>query len=185
MGMDFEGTLTPDEFWSRMQDFEDHVRQSFEELPVFTVAQWPGEVMLGEWSSGRGPRGLMHGLPEGGEPFVHVMTSQTDTRESARTLWLRHHLPEIHDKAAHSRIWESFDAEPPVRRSVLVADSALDFDVWERENEWWAVAEVPECRILLEGRNIDPSELALMAVEDVEPYIAARNERIREQRGET
>lgn len=168
-----------------MQDSEDRIRQSFADGPLFAPAQWPGDVMLGEWSfGGGGPRGLVHGLPGGHEPFVHVMTSQADAKSSAMVLWRRHH-PQPRDKAEHLRILEGFDAESPVRRSVLVDDAALDFDVWEREKEWWAVTDGPGCRILLEARNIEPSELTLVGVEDVEPYIVGRNEWIREQRGET
>lgn len=87
--------------------------------------------------------------------------------------------------AEHVRNLESFEAESPVRRSVIVGGSARDFDVWERGNEWWAVAEGPGYRILIEAQNIDASELALVAVKDVEPYIAGRNAWTREQRGET
>ena len=178
-------TLTPDEFWSMVQDSNDRVRASFKDYPLFAPAQWSGTVMLGQWSfSGDGPRGLMHGLPAESEPFIQVMTSPADAKSSAMTLWRRHH-PFPQDKAEHVRNLENFAAESPVRRSVLVGGSARDFDVWERETEWWAVAEGPECQILIEAQNIDPSELALVTVEDVEPYIAGRNEWTREQRGET
>lgn len=168
-----------------VQDSNDRVRASFKDYPLFAPAQWSGTVMLGQWSfSGDGPRGLMHGLPAGSEPFIQVMTSPADAKSSAMTLWRRHH-PFPQDKAEHVRNLENFAAESPVRRSVLVGGSARDFDVWERETEWWAVAEGPECQILIEAQNIDPSELALVTVEDVEPYIAGRNEWTREQRGET
>lgn len=51
--------------------------------------------------------------------------------------------------------------------------------------EWRAVREGPECCILIEAQNVDLSELTLVPVEDVEPYIAGKSEWTRDQRGET
>src|SRR5690625_733870 len=86
-GMGITRTLTPDEFWSMVQDSNDRVRASFKDYPLFAPAQWSGTVMLGQWSfSGDGPRGLMHGLLQGSEPFIHIMTCAADACSSAMTL---------------------------------------------------------------------------------------------------
>lgn len=185
VGMDVNDRLAPKEFWSFVQNSADQVRRSFAELPLFAPTQWPGPVMVGEWSFDRGLRGLMHGLPGRGMPYINVMASVRDVHHSARTLWRRNRGPRPRYRVDRYRSMDNFDAESPQQRLMLVDGSWRDFDVWEEDNHWWAVAEGSECRILLEAENINPSKMALVTVDDIEPYIAGRNQWIREQRGET
>lgn len=104
-------------------------------------------------------------------------------RESTRRLWVDRHGPVL-TKAERSRRLNAFDAEIPVRRHMPVADALLEFDVWEDGNRWWAAASGPEYSLSLEARNVDPAQLRLVTLTDIEPYIAGRNEWIRQQRGE-
>lgn len=180
VGMEFKGRLTTGEFWFSVQDSADQVRQSFADLPLLAPAQWSGSVMVGEWSFNRGPRGLIHGLPGGSTPFIHVMVSDNDAHDSALTLWGQNQGTHPRDKAEYYRSLENLDAESPQQHSMLMEGSWRDFEVWERENRGWAVVDGQEHCILLETENIDPSELTLVAVDDVEPYIADRNQWIRE-----
>lgn len=44
--------------------------------------------------------------------------------------------------------------------------------------------ELPGARLALEARNINPLDLALVVVNDIEPYITGTHERLRHLRGE-
>lgn len=72
--MDSKGMLTPDAFWSMMQEHDAQMRQSFQDLPVYAPVGWFGPVMTGEWIFDGGPRGLIYEAPDGDEPYVHVRT---------------------------------------------------------------------------------------------------------------
>ncbi len=175
--------FTPEEFWSTIEDLHDHVRQSSKNFPLYAPAHWSGMIMVGEWMLDGGSRGLIHGSPEGDEPFLHVRTTENNARESARLLWMNQRGP-FHDRVDYLDRIEDFEAETPILQTVPVGDSVLDFDFWEDGSLWWAAASGPGHGLSLEGRNMNPVELALVAVTDIEPYITGRIEWLRKQRGE-
>ncbi|MBE1513693.1 hypothetical protein [Nesterenkonia halotolerans] len=89
------------------------------------------------------------------------------------------------DKAEHALRRLEFEAQAPVQRPIAIDGAVLEFDVWEDESRWWAAVSRPGYGIAVEARNIDPAGVSLVSVDDLEPYIAGRNQRIKEQRGET
>ncbi|MGJ9425972.1 hypothetical protein ACHABX_09040 [Nesterenkonia halotolerans] len=69
-----------------------------------------------------------------------------------------------------------------MQRPIAVDGAVLEFDVWEDQSHWWAAASRPGYGIALEARSIDSAGVSLVRVDDLEPYIAGRNQRIPEQR---
>lgn len=175
--------LTPEEFWSTIEDLHDHARQSSKDFPLYAPADWSGPVMVGEWVLDGGPRGLIHGTPEGDEPFLHVRTTENDARESVRLLWMNRSGP-FHDRVEYLDRIEDFEAGTPVLRTVPVGDSVLDFEFREDGSRWWAAANGPGYGLSLEAQSMNPLELALVVVDDIEPYISGRIEWLRKQRRE-
>ncbi len=172
------------EFWAVVRGFDDQVRESSAQRPSFAPSDWSGARTLGEWSFGAGNRALTHGVPDDGQPFINVVVSSCGGRETARELWANSSGPPTDAADRPLRLLE-FEAQTSVQRAIAVDDAVLEFDVWEHESRWWAAVSRPGYGIALEARNIDPTELHLVSVDDIEPYIAGRNQRIKEQREES
>ncbi|MFB2581307.1 hypothetical protein ACEXQD_08645 [Herbiconiux sp. P15] len=58
--------LTPDEFWSRVDETDERLRESFEPVGAFGLVEWPGFAMVSEWEFGGSTRVLSfaHALPQ-------------------------------------------------------------------------------------------------------------------------
>lgn len=177
------------EFWAVLRGFDDQVRESFADRPALAPAKWSGSRTLGEWSFGAGTRSLVHGDPENADAFITVAVSPRAGQEAARALWInRIGLSDedpSKDEVEHSPRLPAFEAQTSVQRSIALDGAVVEFDFWGAESRWWAAASRPGYGIAIEARNIDPAELRLVSVDDIEPYIAGRNQRIKEQREES
>lgn len=173
-----------DEFWSAVQADDERVRRSRSDLALFAPARWTTSVALGEWAFEAGPRELVHGLPDDQEPFISVVTTPGRGLDTVRARWINHHGSPAHNKAEHLERVRAFETHETRRGRVLVEDSWVEFDVWGDDTRWWAAVETPRYGIALEAANLDPAALALVRVDDVEPYLAGRTAWIRRQRGE-
>lgn len=177
------GTLTADEFWSAVRADDERVRQTSADIPLFAPARWTASVALGEWAFGTGPRELVHGLPGYGKSFISVVTTPGRGRDFVRVRWTNRGGPPA-NKAEHLARIQAFDAQEPRRRRVLVDDSWVELDVWEDDTRWWAAVETSRYALALEASDLDPAALALVGVDDVEPYLVGRTAWIQRQRGE-
>lgn len=180
--------LDPDDFWSFIDQGDARIRAAVGELPLFGVADWTGPLMVGdwEWEDGRLARaGLAHGEPRGLGAHVHVQVSRKDPVDVVHNLRLGAVAPDPDDRTSYLALRRRIAAEPGVPTRIPVEGSPVDFDVWDDVVHWYAAARHGGHGLVVEARDITPNRLALLRVDDIEPYLAGRRAYLRARRGES
>lgn len=184
--MEITGYLPPDEFWAMHQHMDQQVRDGAHQLPLYSMEDQEGPVMLGSWQLDGSEGGVSHG--DGfsqASPLVEVITTSQDPRELARNRWrasagIPHHLEELQRQDA------TFDALIAERFTITVDGKPTDVLLWRGLNSWLAAGTFEGFGIVINAqRNPSPPEaIRLSRVSDVEPLLQARRAALKALRGE-
>lgn len=141
--------LTPDEFWSRVDETDERLRASFEPVGAFGLVEWPGFAMVTDWDySGHTrvlsfahelpPRGAeradAHGSPEvgaarGDDAFeVHVHWREGDSRSVVERLRRR---AERLDGGSRHRAPSPADGLPDSIVQLALDGLEHPFELWD------------------------------------------------------
>jgi len=183
--MRFSGRLTPEQFWAHVSSMEDQVRAQAHLLPLYGLAQWDGPRMVGDWGTANGELttvGLYHGEPDDG-PRVHVMV---DTRDPGDPVQERR-MSAVDHEADRDAVMAALDraASPATATVTISVDGNPEiFDHWVDGTTWYAARQHGEHALVIEAHDVSPDDVAVVRVDDVEPYLAGRRAWIRHKRGE-
>lgn len=183
--MHFAGRLTPEQFWARMSALEDQIRAQAHLLPLYGLAEWPGPRMVGDWGSVNGELttvGLSHGEPDNG-PRVQVMV---DTRDPSDPVIERRMSAVDHglDRATVMAALDQAGSPATGTVTITVDGNPEVFDHWVDGPTWYAARRHHEHALVIEARDVSPADVALVRVDDIEPYLAGRRALLRRRRGE-
>jgi len=159
--------LSPEQFWARLDEFDEQMRAAAHLLPLYGVADWTGPVMTGdwEWHNDRLELAeLAHGDPLGEGLCIAVATS-TDARAPAG-------LPgHEHIDAAASTVGISVGGQP------------VELTCWRDAHAWSATGRLADHHLRIQARGITPEQVTLIRITDIEPYLAGRRSYLRAARG--
>jgi hypothetical protein len=79
---------------------------------------------------------------------------------------------------------ETYDVTPDDLVEIQVGQTPVLFELWHDDDVWFAGGTCGSSSIALQGRKVNPGELRLGRLRDLEPLIIARNEWIADMRGE-
>jgi len=182
----YAGRLSPEEFWARIAEMEQRVRDTATILPCYGLANWSGLLMVGDWAWENDQLvtvGLGHGDPAGDGPAVHVRTTVHDARREAASLRMTAER-RPHDKDDFLRRRHEVDAVPAVEMDIPVDSTPVRFQVWRGADRWWAAADHAAHGLVIESYRMPTDGIKLVRVHDIEPYLAGRRAHLRALRGE-
>lgn len=180
--MRYAGRLSAEEFWGHITDLEQRVRAAAGTLPCYGVAGWSGGLMLGDWEwqdDQLVATGLAHGAPDSVGPAVHVHTTAYDPRRKVVALQMAAHGAPLGSRSPPP-------AQPAASREVPISVDGVvvPFAVWDEADQWWATATMGDWGLLLEGDRVPAEQVALVRVDDLEPYLSGSRVYLRAYRGE-
>lgn len=145
--------------------------------------RWTGRRWLGGWG---GPTGavdrieLAHGdIHKASEALIRVETLSVrsfdyDRAEASAAQSLARHL--WHEGAEHDVVRSAFTASDPTASwddlTLVVDDVDIPFRQLATGSWWVALGRVGPSLVAIQAREIDPAEVALVAIADVAPYLA-------------
>jgi hypothetical protein len=185
----FAGRLSRTEFVELIDKRHDEVRRSIGLLRLYGLADWSGPRTIGQWGWSNGvlsEAGLAYGAPDTPGPWVQIVT----TADSAEK-WVNHQRAstalgaERHPGVeTHQRVIDALRAEPPGEATIEVDGEATTFRYWPQpatdgdDHPGWYAARAGVPGLAVEAHGLDPHEVRLVAVTDVEPYLAATREHL-------
>lgn len=183
--MRFAGQLTPEQFWARMSAMEDELRAQAHQLPWYGLAQWQGPRMVAEWGSADGELtsiGLSYGELDSG-PRVQVMVDNRPPGD----LVIERRMSAVGHELDRPAVLAALDAagSPATGTVTISVDGNPEvFDHWVDGSTWYAARQHHEHALVIEARDVSPDDVALVRVDDIEPYLAGRRAELRRLRGE-
>jgi hypothetical protein len=177
--------LTPDEFWARMRANDDALRARFATWPTYALADWTGARMIDEWSLGDGTFRSVR-FDSADDLQIVVATSDDLDSEPARHLLLN--LPtadteRLRDEEKSRAHYERSEREANGTVLISVSGIPVRFVTWTEDG--YTVAGASHDAVGIAVRTNGPIEgMSLARVDDIEPYIDGRNDRIRALRAE-
>lgn len=184
--MQFAGRLSPEEFWERIAAGEQRMRDSATVLPMYGVEGWSGSLSVGNWeweNDGLVTVGLAHGGPSGQGPSVHVRTTVHDPGTTVASRGITH-LGPPREGGDFPRARGEADVGATSHVNIPVNGVPVRFQVRHEGNVWWGAAQQDGYGLVVEARDMDVDRLALVRVEDIEPYLAGRRAQLRTRREE-
>jgi len=188
--MRITGKLSPQEFWERIDEGEARVRAEAGALSLFGVNGWTGPRETGDWewvNDQLASAGLAHGARQGGGAFIQVKTTTEDPTEAVigRRMAALMSATEPQDfPTLRSRL----RADTGASVLVTIDDEPCEFRQWRDADDnggWVAASRHGEAGLVIEASaDVDITQLRLVRVTDIEPYIAGRRARLRRARGE-
>jgi len=175
--MRFAGRLSRTAFAELIDSRHDEIRASMGLLALYGLAGWSGPAGIGPWGWENGvlsTAGLVFGVPDGPGPWVEIVTTAGpaegwvhDQRLAAQ--------PPPHDNETYQRMVDAMEAVQPDELALEVDGVVQTFRLWpdgDGQPGWYAArAGVPGLAVA--ARGLEPHEVRLVAVADVEPYLAA------------
>lgn len=188
--MHMGGRLTPEQFWARFDELENEIRAVAELLPWHGLADWPGWLMLGDWSRQDGElisAGLLHGQ---GEPTdedtsrVHVLVGSEAPGDVIGQRLFNAALPRDPGEKDVVEAMRRADAAPTGTVLISIDGQPEVFEHWVHEPTWFAARRHNGHTLAVEARHVSPDELNIVRVHDIEPYLTGRRASLRRMRGE-
>lgn len=183
----FAGRLTPEEFWQRITDSERQIRESAAILPLYgTADRLPQPAMLGNWEWQNGhlmKAGVSYGDPLGEGPLLHVQSTTRPTAEEVALARMASFGPS-QDRENDVNRWRSAQDRTSETLDMSIDGSTVRFDLWRDGDQWWAAGEHAGHGVMIEARRLPPQPLALIRIDDLEPYLTGRRSYLRARRGE-
>jgi len=165
----------------------DEIRRSVGLLPLYGLAGSSGLRMIGEWGWSDGvlsTAGLAYGLPTGTGPWVEIVTTAGPAEElvANRRTAIALAVEPPRDSETFQRVVDAVTAEQPGEVTIEVDGVGKTFRYWPQQpvgregGAGWLAAldEVPG--LVVAASRLEPHEVGLVAVADVEPYLAATKE---------
>lgn len=138
----------------------DQIRASLGSIALYGLADWSGPRMIGPWGWANDvldTAGLAFGVPHEPGVWAEIVSTTRPAQE-----WV-----------AEQFLAESMGTEPPPDPSgeldLDVGAVMRTFQYWPGETVWHAAST----RLAIAASGIEPSEVRLVPVTDVEPYLAA------------
>jgi hypothetical protein len=163
--MRIAGRLDRTEFAAIIDSQHDQIGASVGLLTLYGLADWSGPRMIGAWGWANGvldTAGLAFGVPHEPAPWAEIISSGRPAE-----VWV-----------AERFLAESMGTEQPPDPSgelaVEVDGATQTFQYWPGESVWYAAT----AELAIAAHGIDPAEIRLVPVTDVEPYLAATREHI-------
>jgi hypothetical protein len=185
--MHYRGRLLPDAFWAHYAQTEERIRSTAAVLPCYGLVGWVGLTMIGDWEWENDVLvtvGLAHGAPDGDGPTLHVHTTTRDPAADVASLRMAAAgRPRDADDMRRRR--RELDAAGGGPWTLAVNATPVAFTVWTEADRWWAAGHYDGFGLVLEGRRLPVSEVALARVDDIEPYLVGRRAHVRALRGES
>jgi hypothetical protein len=169
-----------------MRAHDAELRGLFAVRPTYALADWRAQSMIDEWSFGDGTYRSLRFDGSDGVQLV-VATSDDTIDEPARHLLLNLPIADTErytDEAKSRAHYERSQREATGAVTLSVSGSPVAFDTWAEEGYMVAGARVGGIGIAVRANGTLPDGLALVRVDDIEPYIRGRNNRIRAMRAE-
>jgi hypothetical protein len=170
-----------------MAQHDDEMRASAHLLPLHGVADGPRPVMVGQWLWEDGVLttvGLSYGDQPGDGPYVHVRTTVADPATVCTALRIRAR-PRPRDRERFLALRQHVAAEPNTVVVIVVDGRPESFDRWSGDGCWYAATRLGEYGLVVEARDVEPDQIDLVTVGDIEPYIAGRRAHLRALRHDT
>lgn len=191
--MRLTGKLGPQEFWARIDEGEARIRAAAGVLPLFGVDGPVEARMTGDWEW-EGDRlvsaGLAYGGLQGRGAYVDVLTTSLDPAEVALGRRMTGQLLALYDDGVPA-VRDRLAADAGARVVVDVEAVPCEFRLWRDgdgnldRGRWWAAGRHGDVGLVIEASgDVDATQIRLVRVTDVEPYIAGRRAALRLVRGE-
>ena len=165
--MRFAGRLSRAEFAGVIDDQHAQIRASLGLLGVYGLANWTGPRLIGPWGWANGvldTGGLAFGVPRESGPWAEIVTL----------------LRPAEDWVAEQYLAESMGTEPPppptAELTIEVDGEPRLFQHWPGSVWYAALPGRPGLAIAAAG--LDPREIRLVTVTDVEAHLAASREHL-------
>jgi len=113
------------------------------------------------------------------EPHVVVRTGDDDARRAVHRLRQAASRPGAGPEASGGS-----STPPDEIVEVMVGSTPVLFEVWRERDGWWAGGAYHDDVLVIEARGVEPEQLRLCRVLDIEPFLRQRREWIMRLRGE-
>lgn len=182
--MKVTGRLSPDEFWEHVSQLESRVLSEARQVRVFGLVEWIGPIMIGHWGwvdDRLSSAGLVHGIPDG-DVSVQIDTVVGDSRWEAvraieRATGISPREPDY--RSRHRLVRDS----PGIAVSIPCNGVSVEFEKRGGLRRWWAAGEIDGVSIVIESRNCPVEDIALIEIDDLQPYLEGWREYVRIVRG--
>jgi hypothetical protein len=172
-----------------IDESHDEIRRSVGLLPLYGLADWSGLRRLGSWGWSDGAlsaAGLAYGERAAAGPWAQIVTtagSAEDEVTNQRTA-MRFAAQPVRDGETFELVLDAVTAEQPGEVTIEVDGAGKAFRYWREQStghgdcpDWYAaLAEVPG--LVVTGCGLEPHDVRLVTVTDVEPYLAATKEHL-------
>ncbi len=153
-----------------------NIRAALGVLPLYGLADWPGPRMIGPWGWANGvldTAGLAFGVPREPAPWAEVVSTAGPAEGwvADRRFAEAFEPEQISDGEAFRHLFEQVRAARSEELTVEADGTARTFQHWSGAVWYAALAGEPGLAIVASG--IDPHEIRLVTVTDIEPYFAA------------
>ena len=186
--MRITGKLSPQEFWEHIDAGEARVRAESGTLPLFGVDGWTGPRTTGDWewvNDRLTSAGLAYGDRQGTGPFIQVKTTTDDPTDAVVSHRMGTRMPTI-DPQEFPTLLTGLRADPGTPAFVTIDAERCELRQWrDDDGTWLAAGRHGEAALIIEASpDVDITQLRLVRVTDIEPYIAGRRAHLRRMRGE-
>ncbi|GAB3531068.1 hypothetical protein GCM10027403_00880 [Arthrobacter tecti] len=160
-----------------IDEMEQHIRKTCEELPAVTLKDWHGPVSFGNWQVDPPNTAIVHGDPTG-SPYLEVRTTRDNAELLAQTLWMMREPAHMMKRRraplprADSKATVSLDGVP------------LELNLWTDDGGWYAFGTGRTFNLALAGSNTEMADIQLETITDIEPYLHLQRQHIARLRGE-
>ncbi|MER7008626.1 hypothetical protein ABT297_37025 [Dactylosporangium sp. NPDC000555] len=175
--------IDPGRFWAMQDEIDARMRAAAPGVLLLAMRDGPDPAMTGNWSweDGRlASAGLLHGDPESGGPYCHVITTATGPDDVVRM----QRLAAI--AAAAPRATRTMPDElgtGTLATTVEIDGPMVETQSVNESDRWFQTAILDGTGIVVESRGVDPRSIVLVRVTEVEPYLDGRRQYLRSRRG--
>src|SRR5690349_9497989 len=164
----------------------DEIRAAVGPLVLYGLADWSGPRLIGSWSWANGvldTAGLAYGVRNGPGPWVEVVATAGPAEEwvTGQRFATAMEVESPRDDEAFQRVVDGAQAAPSGEVTLEVDGAAKTFRYWPRETMgregrrgWYAA----RADLVVSAWAVEPHEIRLVTVTDVEPYLAGNREHL-------
>lgn len=180
MSMRFAGRLSRTAFAELVDKRHDEIRAATGLLALYGLAGWSGPARIGSWGWENGvlsTAGLAFGVPAGPGPWAEVVTTAGPAEEWVYDQRLAAALAAQppQDDETFQRVVDAVEAVRPAELALDVDGVVRTFRHWPARDghPGWYAALAGAPGLAVAARGLEPREVRLVPVADVEPYLAA------------
>jgi hypothetical protein len=175
--------------FAQIDEKHDHIRRSFGLVPLYGLARSLTVATIGQWGWSDGvlsQDGLAYGLPGRSKPWAEIVTTAGPAEQvvADQRLAIALAADPLRDSDAFQRVVNAAEAEPVGEVTLNVDGLVTPFRFWTQQPMGWqggvgwfaALDAVPGVVVMASG--LEPDEVELVSVADVEPFLVATRERL-------